>query len=80
MPDDPRDAAGEEAARKLISLAEAAALSGLSKSHLRLLIRQRKIWGKKMGRDWLTTEAAVKQYLASERHPGPKPKQDKRSA
>ena len=56
----------------LISLNEAAKLSGLSASHLRLLVRQEEIWGIKVGRDWLTTERAVKEYLARERRPGPK--------
>lgn len=72
MPDASSEAAGEEAAQQLISLAKAAELSGLSHSHLRLLIRRGMIWGKKIGRDWLTTEEAVKEYLAKERRPGPK--------
>lgn len=74
MPDEPHDSAGEEAAQKLISLADAAAISGLSHSHLRLLVREGKIWGTKLGRDWLTTEQAVKAYLDTERKTGPKGK------
>jgi excisionase family DNA binding protein len=58
---------------ELISLQEAAVLSGLSQPHLSLLIRQGKLWGKKIGRNWVTTEQAVREYLARDRKPGPKP-------
>lgn len=73
MLNDPTDPAWDEAAQKLISLAEAAELSGLSSGHLRLLVRRGKIWGTKIGRDWVTTEQAVREYLATDRRPGPKP-------
>jgi excisionase family DNA binding protein len=56
----------------LISLQKAAGRTGLSASHLRLLVRQGKVWGIKVGRDWLTTERAVREYLAGDRRPGPK--------
>jgi excisionase family DNA binding protein len=59
---------------ELISLSEAAKISGLSPSHLRLLVNQGEIWGKKFGRNWLTTEKAVREYMKRERRPGPKPK------
>ncbi len=59
---------------ELVPLAEAAETSGLSKSHLALLFRTDKIWATKMGRDWWTTLAAVNEYLARDRKPGPKPK------
>ena len=45
---------------------EAAAVSGLSASHLRLLARTGRLEATKMGRDWFTTEAAVRAYLADE--------------
>ena len=48
---------------RLISLKEAAALSGLSHSHLRLLARTGKIDARRLGRDWFTTEQAVADYL-----------------
>ena len=60
----------------LITLSEAAELSGLSHSHLRLQVRNGEIWGKKMGRDWFTSVQAVKEYMSRERKPGPKPKKD----
>jgi excisionase family DNA binding protein len=56
----------------LISLEEAAKLSGLTADHLRRLVRQGDLWGKKIGRNWVTTEQAVKEYLARDRRPGPK--------
>ena len=48
---------------RLISLKEAAALSGLSHSHLQLLARTGRLKAVRMGRDWFTTEEAVAQYL-----------------
>jgi excisionase family DNA binding protein len=56
----------------LISLKEAAKISGLSHDHLRRLAGQGDLWAKKIGRDWVTTERAVKKYLARDRRPGPK--------
>ena len=58
----------------LISLSQAATISGLSPNHLRLLVRTGAVWGIKVGRNWLTTETAVKQYLVSDRKPGSKAK------
>jgi excisionase family DNA binding protein len=57
---------------ELISLQEAAILSGLSTSHLRLLVRRGDMWGRKLGRNWCTTREAVTTYLARDRKPGPK--------
>jgi hypothetical protein len=56
----------------LISLKKAAKLSGLSPNHLRLLVGRGDIWGEKIGRNWVTTEKAVQEYLARDRRPGPK--------
>jgi hypothetical protein len=61
---------------ELIPLAQAAELSGLSTSHLALLARTGEIWAIKLGLAWHTTEAAVKEYLARDRRPGPKPQTD----
>jgi excisionase family DNA binding protein len=47
-------------------LREAAAVSGLSASHLRLLARTGRLEATKLGRDWFTTRAAVLAYLADE--------------
>ncbi|MCL4266660.1 MAG: hypothetical protein KJ069_25940 [Anaerolineae bacterium] len=75
MPNDTDLTNGEHAAQKLISLAEAAELSGLSQGHLRLLAKQQKIWATKIGRNWVTTKETVLAYLATNPHPGPKPKE-----
>jgi len=60
---------------ELMSLSEAAKQTEISASHLRLLVRKGEVWGRKMGRNWVTTKAAVDRYLAQERKTGPKPKQ-----
>ncbi len=58
----------------LLSLREPAAATGLSASHLRLLARTGKVRAKRLGSYWVTTEAAVRAYLANEalRKKGPK--------
>lgn len=61
---------------ELISLAEAAKISNLSPDHLRTLVRTGYVWGVKIGRNWVTTEAAVMEYASIERKPGRKPKSD----
>ena len=58
---------------ELISLQEAAKLSGLSPGHIRLLVSRGYLWGLKVSRNWVTTEQAVREYLARDRKPGPKP-------
>jgi len=57
----------------LISLQEASVLTGLSLGHLAHLIRSGSLWGKKLGRNWVTTKQAVQDYLAGNPRPGPKP-------
>jgi excisionase family DNA binding protein len=56
-----------------ISLAEAAAEYELSPSWLRRLAQQGKLRAYKIARNWLTTHAAVQEYLDSPRKRGPKP-------
>ncbi len=58
----------------LIPLREAAELSGLSHGHLSHLIREGDLWGVKIGRNWVTTREAVREYIARDVRPGPKPK------
>lgn len=74
MSDPTHDPSGEEAARKLITLSQAAKLSGLSQGHLRLLAKNGQIWAEKLGRNWVTTEKSIRKYLAQDRRPGPKSK------
>jgi excisionase family DNA binding protein len=57
---------------ELISLKKAAEVSGLSQDHLRRLAEKGQIWAKKLGRNWVTTERAVREYLAHDRRPGRK--------
>lgn len=61
---------------ELISLSQAADLTGLSASHLRLLVRKGDVWGRKLGRNWLTTEQAFRECIAQENKPRPKPQKD----
>ena len=60
---------------ELMSLSEAAKQTEISASHLRLLVRRGEVWGRKMGRNWVTTKAAVEHYLSQVHKTGPKPKQ-----
>ena len=62
----------EDLTAKLISVTEASQLSGLTTSHIRFLIRNDEIEGVKVGRNWLTTEKAIRDYLKKDRRPGPK--------
>ena len=73
MPDDSTENDDRAAAERLISLSEAAEVCGLSPDHLRKLVRGGKVWGVKIGRNWVTSEAAVTAYLATDRRPGPRP-------
>ena len=58
---------------ELIPLSQAAEICGLSPDHLRRLVRQGDLWGMKIGRNWVTTEQAAREYIARDRKPGPKP-------
>ena len=58
----------------LISIKEAARFCGLSERHIRLLLKQGKIKGKKLGHDWVTTKEYVGEYINTNRKPGRKPK------
>jgi len=59
---------------ELITLTEAAEISGFTTRHLRLLATNGEIWAKKLGRNWVTTAQAVQEYLIRDRKPGPKSK------
>ena len=58
----------------IICIQGASEYSGLSKRHIRLLLKQGKLLGKKIGRDWITTKDEVDKYLSTNPRPGPKPK------
>jgi excisionase family DNA binding protein len=59
---------------QLISVTEASQISGLTPSFIARLLRRGEIDGVKVGRNWLTTKEAIREYLKKERRPGPKPK------
>ena len=58
----------------LITLNQAADLSGFTIRHVRHLAVTSEIWAKKLGRNWFTTARAIQDYLALGKKPGPKPK------
>ena len=53
--------------RELISLKEASKISGYHPDYLSYLIRKGKIEGKRIGRDWFTTEKAIRTYLSTKK-------------
>ena len=74
MPDQTPEKDSQPKLNELIPLTKAAEISGLSQSHLSLIIRKGEMWGIKIGRNWVTTEKAVREYTARDRRPGPKSK------
>jgi len=63
----------ENLTSKLISVTRASEISGLTTSYIRRLLRDGQIEGVKIGRNWLTTEETIREYLKQDRRPGPKP-------
>ena len=72
MPEQSEKSVSQPGLDELISLSQAAELSGLSPAPSPLAI-QGEIWSRKLGRNWFTTAQAVLDYLAQEHKPGPKP-------
>lgn len=70
----------EERASNLISVSAASQISvsgeQLTARHIRRLLKQQLLPGIQIGRYWYTTEEAVRDYLLTERRPGPKPEGD----
>ena len=62
----------EDLTSNLISVTRASEMSGLTTGFIRRLLRQGQIEGVKIGRNWLTTEKAMRKYLDQDRRPGPK--------
>ncbi len=60
----------------LISITEAAKVSGLTPQHLRRLLRTAKVQGRQTCENgiWLIEEASLGEYLQQNRRPGRKPK------
>jgi excisionase family DNA binding protein len=65
--------------KPLLSMPEAAKFSGLSASHLRLLARTGRLEATKLGRDWFTTETAVRAYLSNDAARSRNPHKGRRS-
>lgn len=63
---------------ELISVSEAAAIAGMTRQHVGRLIREGKLRARKVGRAWVTTRAAVKEYLRDEHMRSKDPLKDKR--
>ena len=61
-----------EVKRRLISVSDAAEMSGFSLSHVRNLLDEDVVPGVKLGRNWYTTREAVRAYLQTDRRPGPR--------
>ena len=48
---------------ELIPLSEAAAMSGMTRQHIAFLARKGKLRAQRVGRIWVTTPAAVEEYI-----------------
>jgi excisionase family DNA binding protein len=57
-------------AEEWLTTDQAAEFSGLSRPHIRYLLRNGKMQGRKVGRDWVTTKTAIEEYLATNPKPG----------
>jgi hypothetical protein len=55
---------------QLLSLAEAAEISGLAAHTLAQQAQKRRLRAKRVGRTWVTTQALLQEYLASRWHTG----------
>jgi excisionase family DNA binding protein len=58
-----------------ISVQEAADYTGYTTRHIRYLLANGLVKGRKFGRDWFTTKEAIDKYLATNPRPGPPPKE-----
>jgi len=60
--------------RTVLSVTEASAASGFTRSHIQYLINQQQLEAVKVGPIWLVYEDSLTRYLATPRRPGPKPR------
>jgi excisionase family DNA binding protein len=58
-----------------ISVKKAAEYTGYTPRHIRYLLTNGLVEGRKFGRDWFTTKKNLDKYLATNPRPGPKKKQ-----
>ena len=52
--------------KNFIALPEATKNSGYTRDYLGQLIRQKKIYGEKFGREWFTTRESLQKHLAAQ--------------
>lgn len=74
MPHSPTPRQLEALVKQLTPLSEAAKIAHRTPRQLLWLIRRGLLWGVKIGPNWVTTETAVRNYLATNPQPGPRPK------
>jgi excisionase family DNA binding protein len=60
--------------RSVLSVTEASALSGYTRSNINHLIHQGYLDAVKVGNAWLVYEDSLRQYVATPRKPGPQPR------
>jgi excisionase family DNA binding protein len=53
-----------------ITTDEAAKLSGFTEQYIRKMIREKRIEGQKVRRDWILSRASLERFLATERRVG----------
>jgi len=63
-----------DANRPVLSVAEASAFSGFTRTHINYLITQGQLDAVKVGSIWLVYEDSLSRYMASPHKPGPKPR------
>jgi len=63
-------------AEEWITTREASELLNVTDAHVRYLLSQGKLEGRKFGHVWAVTHRSVLHYLANRPKPGPRPKQD----
>lgn len=63
---------------ELITLAKASEISGITQDSLRVFVRRGRIKAIKIGASWMTTSAALEEYLNTPRRKGRPSRNDKK--
>jgi len=63
---------GPNEKREYITTPQASELAGLSTNYIATLLRQKKLEGFQLGRDWFVYTDSLNQFLQTARKPGPK--------
>ena len=63
-----------DANRRVLTSAEASAISGLTRTHINYLIHRNILDAVRVGNAWLVYEDSLRAYIAEPRKPGPKPR------